>query len=51
MAEVRSIINSLTLSSQDSVLRTQYQSFSVIQRLSARHEYVAAKLHPQVHGY
>ena len=31
-----SIINSLNLTSQDSVLRTEYQSFSVIHRPSAR---------------
>ena len=34
---VDSIINSLNLTSQDSVLRTEYQSFSVIHRPSARH--------------
>ena len=37
MAEVSSIINSLNLSSQDSVLRTECQSFSVFLRPSARH--------------
>ena len=37
IAEVSSIINSLNSSSQDSVLRTEYQSFSVIYRPSARH--------------
>ena len=37
IAEVSSIINSLNSSSQDSVLRTEYQSFSVIHRPSARH--------------
>ena len=37
IAEVSSIINSLNLSSQDSVLRTEYQSFSVIHCPSARH--------------
>ena len=37
IAEVSSIINSLNLTSQDSILRTEYQSFSVIHRPSARH--------------
>ena len=37
IAEVSSIINSLNLSSQDSVLRMEYQSFLVIQHPSAHH--------------
>ena len=36
IAEVSSIIDSLNLTSQDSVLRTEYQSFSVIHPPSAR---------------
>ena len=36
-SRLSSIINSLNLSPQDSVLRTEYQSFSVIHRPSARH--------------